>query len=100
MDCPNCKTPVKFLEIIKINHKKPYTCPTCNQVSKFNHSKKFINIVAAFAGLAGVIFFYSIESYGWLIGLFSMMAMISVFSVIFIKYAKLELIESENESQS
>jgi len=94
MDCPNCKTPVKFLDLIKINHKKPYTCPTCFKVSKFNHSKKFINIVAGFAGLAGVIFFYTIEKYGWLYGLSGMLALIVVFIIIFIKYAKLEIIES------
>ena len=98
MECPNCNSPVKFFDLIKINHKNPYNCPVCFKLSGFNHSKIFINLIAGIAGLAGVLLFYSIDKYGWKYGLYIIFIMIISFIIIFLKYAKLELINTKNES--
>ncbi|MGI9533401.1 MAG: hypothetical protein ACR2NW_00485 [Thermodesulfobacteriota bacterium] len=95
MKCPNCKTPIKFLELIRITHKSPYSCPVCFRKSVFNHSKKFLNLIGGLAGLAGVIFFYSFEKYGWIYGLIAISVLIIVVLIIFIKYAELEIIDSK-----
>ena len=97
MDCPNCKTPLKFLDIIKINHKRPYNCPICFTESGFDHSKGFLNLMAGLAGLAGVIFFYSFQWFDWLYALITLVLMLSVFFFIFIRYAKLKIIKTGNE---
>ena len=97
MDCPDCKTPVKFFDLLRINHKNPYSCPVCFKVSAFNHSKGFLNIFAGLAGVAGVIFFYSIQWYGWLYALITIGALLGIFIIIFTKYARLELVDKKNE---
>ena len=97
MDCPNCKTPVKLFDLFKINHKRPYKCPVCFKVSGFNHSKGFLNIFAGLAGVAGVIFFYSLQWYGLFYGVSLLLFLLLIFILIFIKYAKLEIVEQQDE---
>ncbi len=96
MDCPNCKTPVKFFELIRINHKRPYNCPVCFKVSGFKHNKPFLNLIAGLAGLAGVILYYTIIKYGWLYGTFLIAAVFFLFVLIFLKYARLQVLETDN----
>ena len=97
MDCPYCKTPVKFFELIRINHKRPYNCPVCFKVSGFKHSNSFLNLIAGLAALAGVILYYAIIKYGWLYGIFMIATVLFLFVLIFLKYARLEVLETDNE---
>ena len=96
MECPNCKNPVKFLDLIRITHKSPYSCTVCFKKSAFNHSNRFLNLIGGLAGLAGVIFFYSIRSYGWIYGLITLLILIFVVLIIFFKYAELKIVGEKN----
>ena len=96
MECPNCKTPVKFFDLIRITHKSPYSCPVCFKKSVFNHSNRFLNLIGGIAGLVGVILFYSFKHFGWIYGLITMLALIFVVLIIFFKYAELEIVGEKN----
>ena len=91
MNCPNCNTPIKFWDLIRITHKSPYDCPVCFKKSAFNHSSRFINLIGGIAGLAGVVLFYSFKHFGWVFGLGTIAVVIILSAIIFIKYAELEI---------
>ena len=55
-----------------------------------------MNLIAGLAGLAGVIFFFSIQKFGWLYGFVTVVLLLLIFIFIFLKYAKLEIIEENN----
>jgi hypothetical protein len=97
MDCPNCKSPIKFFDLLRINHKSPYNCPVCFKKSGFNHNKKIFNLIAGIAGLAGVALFYLLNSFGWETGLMVIFVFIVLIIVIFFRFAELEIVEENNE---
>jgi len=97
MKCPNCKTPIKFIYLLRINHKSPYNCPVCFKKPGFNHNKNFFNLIAGIAGLTGVALFYLLNSFGWELGLLILIILVILTGIFFIKYAKLELIDDNNE---
>jgi len=66
----------------------------CFRKSVFNHSKKFLNLIGAFGGLAGVVLFFSADRFGWLYGLIALSVLLFIFVMIFFKYAELELIDN------
>lgn len=54
-------------------------------------------MIAGLAGLAGVILYYTIINYGWLLGIVLIVIVLLIFVVIFLKYARLEVINTANE---
>lgn len=54
-------------------------------------------MITGFAGLAGVVLYYTVIKFGWLFGIVLMALVLYLFVLVFFKYARLEIIDTTDE---